>query len=88
MVNVLSFRFLRCFGLFIMLLVQGSSEAGLYLITFFGARKFKNRSAIRLIFFLKLFKNESILVKCKKNLSKPFFSKIIPSEDVAKNCLY
>ena len=62
MVKVLSFRFQQCFGPFTMLLVEGSSERDfldIYLTTFFGVRKFKNTSAMRVIFFLEMFKIES-----------------------------
>ena len=42
----------------------------IYLATLFGVRKFKNTSAIRVIFFLKMFKNESSFGKCKKKKKK------------------
>ena len=37
----------------------------IYLTTFFGVDKFKNTSAMRVIFFLKIFKIESKFTKCK-----------------------
>ena len=40
----------------------------IYLTTSFGVPKFKNTSAMRVIFFLKMFKIESKFTKCKKNL--------------------
>ena len=59
-----------------------------YLTTFFAVRKFKNTSAMRVIFFSKMFEIESKFRKCKKNLEKKFFvSEIIASEDLAINCL-
>ena len=44
----------------------------IYLTTFFGVHKFKNTSAMRVMFSLKMFKNESKFQKCKKK-SKKFF---------------
>ena len=44
----------------------------IYLTTFFGVLRFKNISAMRLIFFLKMFKTESRFQKCKKT-EKIFF---------------
>ena len=41
-----------------------------YLTTYFGVCKLKNRSANRVIFFLKLFKIESKFTKCKKKKKK------------------
>ena len=49
MVKILSQRFEKSFGLFIMLLVEGSSEVdflNIFLTTFLGVRKFKNTSAM------------------------------------------
>ena len=43
-----------------------------YLTTCFGVRKFKNTSAVRVIFHLKLFKVECKFRKCKKKLRKYF----------------
>ena len=57
------------------------------LITFFGVGQFKSTSAMRVIFLLKMFKNDSKFQKCKKEFGKNFFSEIIASEDVAINSL-
>ena len=48
---------------------------GFYLTTFFGVRKFKNTSAMRVIFFLKMFKIEFKFrnSKKKKKNSEKFF---------------
>ena len=60
----------------------------IYVTIFFGVSKFKNASAMRVIFLLKMFKIESKFPKCKKKNQKMFFvSEIIASEDVAINCL-
>ena len=92
MVKVLSFRFQQCFGPFTMLLVEGSSERDfldIYLTTFFGVRKFKNTSAMRVIFLFKMLKIESRSRKCENKMQKKsFLSEIIASEDVAINCLH
>ena len=42
----------------------------IYLTTFFGVRKFKNTSTMRVIFFLKMFKIESKFRKCQKKKEK------------------
>ena len=73
MVKVLSFRFQQCFSPFTMLLVQLSSETRLYKYLsnhFFGVRKFKITSAIRVIFFLEMFKIKYEFRKCKKIMEK------------------
>ena len=75
MVRVVRYRFQQCFGPFPMLLVEGSSETGfldIYLTTFFIVRKFKNTSAMRVIFFLKKFKIESSLGNAKENRDNIF----------------
>ena len=61
-----------------------------FLSRFFGVRKFKNTSAMRVIVFLKIFKIESNFIKKKKKKIKPklFVSEIIGSENVAINILY
>ena len=54
MVNVLSLRFQQRFGPFTMLLLKGSSEQQFlenYLTRFFGVRKLKNTSAMKVTFF-------------------------------------
>ena len=77
-----------------MLFVEGSSEIGLFRHLsnhVFGVRKFKNTSAISVIFFIKIFKIQSKFTKSKKekNMEKIFFvPEIIGSENVAVNCLY
>ena len=75
MVKVLSFRFLQYVGLFTMLLLQGFSETNIldiYLTTFFGVLKFENTSAMRLNFFLKMFKIGSKFRKFLKKSNKYF----------------
>ena len=91
MVKVLSFIFQQCFCVFTMLLVEGSSETGLFRDLsnqVFRSRKFKNTSALKVIFFLDMFKIKSKFRKCKKKIQKMFLvSEIIASENVAVNCL-
>ena len=60
---------------------------GIYQSTFFGSRKFKNTLVITVIFFLKMFKNESKFTKLKKKKKFFFVSEIIASENVAINFL-
>ena len=43
-----------------------------YLTAFFRVRKFKNTSAMRVIFFLKMFKIDSKFRKCKKKRENIF----------------
>ena len=92
MVKVLFFRCQQCFGSFTMLLVEGSSRMRLF--THFSKHVFwgpevQNTSAMKVIFFLKMFKIESIFTKCKRKIKKRFFvSEIIASENVATNFLY
>ena len=43
------------------------------LTTFFGVRKFKHTSSIRVIFFLEILKIKSRFRKCKKKIAKMFF---------------
>ena len=69
MVKVLSFSFGKRFEPFSMLLVEGPLRLDfldIYLTTFFGFPKFKNTSAMRIIFFLKMFKIKSKFRKWKK----------------------
>ena len=42
----------------------------IYLTTFFGVHNFKNISAMRVIFFLKMLKIETKFPKCKKKFGK------------------
>ena len=75
MAKVLSLRFQQCFGPFIMYLVEESSESGLFRHLSnhaFWSCKFKNISAMRVIFFWKIFKIESKFRKCKKILESKF----------------
>ena len=59
-----------------------------YLTKFFVLRKLKNTSAMRVIFFLKIFKIESKFRKRKKKIEKIFFvSQINAYGNVAINCL-
>ena len=61
----------------------------IYLTTFFAVRKFKNTSAMRVIFFLRMCAIESRFRKWKKKIETIFFaSEIIASENVAIDCLY
>ena len=61
----------------------------IYLTMFFGENKFKNTSAMRVIFLLKKFKTESKFRKRPiKIQKKSFVFEIIASEDVAINCFY
>ena len=69
MVKVLSFSFGQCFCPFPTLLVEGSSEARLLRDLYnhvFQVCKFKNTSAMTVIFFMKMFKIECKFTKCKK----------------------
>ena len=62
----------------------------IYVTTFFGVRKIKNTSTMRVIFFLKMFKIDSKFPKVKKKKfgDNFFVSEIIGSEYGAINCLY
>ena len=61
MVEVLLLRFEQCFSSFTMLLVSKGPPKwdflAIYLNTFFGIRKFKNTSAMRLIVFFRNVQN-------------------------------
>ena len=62
-----------------------------YVTTYFGVCKLKNKSAMMVILFLKMFKIECKFRKCKKQKKrekKLVISEIIESENVAKNCLF
>ena len=78
MVKVLSFRFQQCLGPFTMLLVECSSEMGLFIHLYsqvFQSPQSKKTSGLRIIFALKMFKIESKFRKCKKkDEDKRFFS--------------
>ena len=59
MAKVVPFRFHYCLIPFTVLLVEGSCETrflDIYRTTFFRIRNFRNTSAMRVIFFLKVFK--------------------------------
>ena len=59
MVKVVPFRFQQCLVPLSMLLVEGPLKwdfLGIYLTTLLGFRNFGNASAVRVIFFLKIFK--------------------------------
>ena len=91
MVKVLRFKFQQCFGPFILLLVGGSSQTGLF--RHLSNQVFKNPQVQKYMsaegdLFFKMVKIESRFRKCKKNLKKYFFSEIIASEDVAINSVY
>ena len=58
-----------------------------YLTTFFGVRSFTNTWAMRVIFFLKMFKFLSRFRKWKKDWEKVFLSEMIASELAPLNCL-
>ena len=61
----------------------------IYLTTFSGVHNFKNTSAMRVNFFLKMLQIESKFPKSKKKIQKRFsVSEIIASEDVAINFIY
>ena len=61
----------------------------IYLTTSFGVRKFKKSSAMRVIYFWKMFKIETKFGKCKKKFEKIFLmSEKIASENVAINYLF
>ena len=60
----------------------------IYQTTLFRVRKLKNTHAMRVSFFLKVFKIESRSPKYKKKEKKSFVSEMIASEVVALNCLY
>ena len=75
MVRVLSLRFQQCFDLFTVLVLKGFPETDIldiYLTAFFGVRKFKNTSTIRVIFFWKMFEIKYKFRKYKKKLKKYF----------------
>ena len=68
--------FQECLAKFIMLLVGGSHETGLFrnlCIYVFRVRNFQNEKSMRVIFFFKIFKISSRFQKCGKKLRKRFF---------------
>ena len=60
----------------------------IYLTRFFGVRKFKNTSAMRVIFLKNFFKIQSNFRKWKKNHKLLIAFEIISSENVAISCLW
>ena len=75
MEKVLSFSFDQRFGPFTILLVEGLLQRhflDIYLTTFFGVRKFKNASAMRVIFFGKCSKLNLNLENDKKKFENIF----------------
>ena len=76
MVKVLSLGFQQCFSPSIMLLGKGSYETDsldIYVTTFNGVRKFKNRSAMRVILFFEKYSKWNLnYVNAKKKLRKHF----------------
>ena len=75
MVKVLSFSFEQYFSPFTMLLVEKSSETGLFRYLsnhVFRSLNFKNTSAMSLFLFLRMFKTESKFTKSKKNSENVF----------------
>ena len=73
MANLLAFRFDQCFGPFTMSKGYLKREfLDIYQTTSFRVRKFENTSAMRVIYFLKMFKVESKLRKLKKKFRKYF----------------
>ena len=68
-------RFEPCLGTFTMLLLEGSSEAGLFRHLpnhVLRIRSFGNTKAVRVIFFSKMFKIESRFQKCIQKLREVF----------------
>ena len=76
MVKLVPFQFQQCFGLVTMLLFKGSSQMGLFRYLsnhVFRVRNFKNKSAMRVAFFKKMFKFECKFPKRKEKGRKYFF---------------
>ena len=75
MIKRLPYQFVQCLGTFTMLLVEGSSETGLFRHLsdyFFRVRKFGNTKSVRVIFFLKISKISCRFQTCSKKLIKSF----------------
>ena len=92
MIKVLWCGFQQCLGMFTMLLVEGSSETGLFRHFsnhVFGVHNFGSTKALGVFYDFKMFKIYSRFQKCSKKIRKKFFvSEIIASELVSLNCLY
>ena len=84
--------FQECLAKFIMLLVGGSHETGLFrnlCIYVFRVRNFQNKKSMRVIFFFKIFKIFIEISKMRQKIEKKVFpSEKIGSEWVLLNCLY
>ena len=75
MIKMVWCRFQQCFGTSVMLLVEGSSETGLFrhlTNQVFGVRNFRNTKAMRNIFFSKRLKSNLNFKKEAKNWKKVF----------------
>ena len=73
MINVLSGGYWQCCSTFTILLVEGSSETGLFRHFsdyVFGVRNFEITKSMSIIFFVKTFKISSRFHKCSKNWQK------------------
>ena len=75
MTKMLWGRFEQCLGTFTMLLVEGSSERGLFRHLsnhVFGVRHFRNAKSMRIIFWWEIFKISCRLQQCTKKFTKSF----------------
>ena len=75
MIKVLWRRFQQCFGTFTMLVVEGSSQTGLFKHLsdqVFEVRIFGNTKSLRVIFFFKIFKIYCRFQKSSKEFRKNF----------------
>ena len=92
MIKGLLCRFQQCFGAFTMLLVEGSSETGLFRHLsndVFGVRNFENTKAVRVISFFQNVQNLIWISRMPQKIEKNVFvSDIIPSELVSLNSPY
>ena len=76
MVNVLSFKFQKIWARFPCCFPKDPFKQDFLDIDvtmFFGVRNFGNTSAMRVIFFLKMFQIYTRFVKCRKKFTKSFF---------------
>ena len=75
MIKVMWWRFQNCLGMFTILLVEASSDTGLFrhLSNYvFRIRNFGNTKAVRVIFFFKIFNIEFRFEKVSEKLRKNF----------------
>ena len=75
MIKVLWCRFEQCLGKFPMLLLEGSSQTGLFRHLYdyvFGVRNFENTKSMRVVFFIKISKFWAIFQKCSEKWEKVF----------------